>query len=211
VQLLRAHGTSVVHNPLSNARIGSGVANVRAYRDAGITVGIGTDATNTSDSLNMFEATRWAAYLSRLRFADHARWLGPDEVLRMATEGSANAIGLGDVTGRLESGLAADIVFLDLGHITYVPLHDAVRQLVFGESGAAVAGVMINGELILWDGRMLTIDEPALRRKAKEASERLRKSNAGARALAEKLEDYVGTFCIAQSRIVGECAACARI
>ena len=67
VALLADHGTSVVHNPLSNARLGSGVADIRTYRDAGMNVGIGTDATNTSDSLNMFEATRWASYFSRLR------------------------------------------------------------------------------------------------------------------------------------------------
>jgi guanine deaminase len=208
VALLADHGTSVVHNPLSNARLGSGVADIRTYRDAGINVGIGTDATNTSDSLNMFEATRWASYLSRLRNVEIEQWVSADEVIAMATAGSAKAIGFGDVTGRLEAGYAADVVFLDLAHVTYTPINDIVRQIVFSESGAALASVMIAGKRVLWDGEMLTIDEAGLRRRVNEASERLIQSNHGARALAEKLESFVGTFCVAQSRRVAACGVC---
>jgi guanine deaminase len=208
IALLADHGASVVHNPLSNARIGSGVADIRGYRDAGINVGIGTDATNTSDSLNMFEATRWASYLSRLRNVEPASWVTADEVIAMATEGSAKAIGFDDVTGRLEAGYAADIVFLDLTHITYTPLNDIVRQIVFSESGAALTGVMIAGHRVLWDGKLLTIDEAGLRRRANEASARLIESNRGARELAEKLEGFIGSFCVAQSRRVATCGVC---
>lgn len=208
VKLLADHGASVIHNPLSNARLGSGVADIRSYHDAGVNVGVGTDATNTSDSLNMFEATRWASYLSRLRHVDLERWVGPEEVLAMATTGSAAAIGFGGAIGRIDIGYAADILFLDLAHITYVPLNDVMRQIVFGESGAALAGVMINGRKILWEGKMQTIDETALRARVEEANERLIRSNADARALSEKLEDYVGAFCVAQSRKIATCGAC---
>jgi cytosine/adenosine deaminase-related metal-dependent hydrolase len=91
----------------------------------------------------MFEATRWASYLSRLRHVELERWVSADEVLAMATSGSATAIGFGDVIGRLAPGCAADIVFLDLADITYTPLNDVVRQIIFSESGAAIAAVMI--------------------------------------------------------------------
>ena len=208
VVLIADHGASVVHNPLSNARLGSGVADIRTYRDAGINIGIGTDATNTSDSLNMFEATRWASYLSRLRHVELERWVSADEVLAMATSGSATAIGFGDVIGRLAPGYAADIVFLDLADITYTPLNDVVRQIVFSESGAAIAGVMIAGRKVMWDRKIVTIDESRLRRQAEEASERLIRSNSEARSLTEALERFVGTFCVAQSRRIATCGVC---
>ena len=208
VALIADHGASVVHNPLSNARLGSGVADIRTYRDAGINVGIGTDATNTSDSLNMFEATRWASYLSRLRHVELERWVSADEVLAMATSGSATAIGFGDVIGRLAPGCAADIVFLDLADITYTPLNDVVRQIIFSESGAAIAGVMIAGRKVMWDRKIVTIDESRLRRQAEEASERLIRSNSEARSLSEALEGFVGTFCVAQSRRIATCGVC---
>ena len=86
-----------------------------------------------------------------------------------------------------------------------------MRQIVFGESGAAIAGVMINGRKVLWDGKMQTIDEAKLRSRVEEASQRLIRSNADARALSERLEDFIGAFCVAQSRRLGPCGACGAI
>src|SRR6185312_6161317 len=191
-------GCAVVHNPMSNLRIGSGVAPVRAMLDAGLRVGIGTDASNTSDGQNMFEAARLAAYLSRSSTPETARWLSVEETLRLATTASAEILGFEKV-GRLAAGWKADIVFLDLGHITYVPLRHPARQLLFAESGAAVASVMIDGRFVLRDGRFLTIDEAALKRKAEAAAARLDAANAGAARLADAIAEAVGLFCIGQS------------
>jgi len=192
-------GCSVSHNPMSNLRIGSGVAPVRAMLRAGLRVGIGTDGTSTSDGQNMFEATRLAALLSRLTTPDYAHWLSAQETLRLATTGSAGVLGFRDI-GRLAPGYRADIVFLDLGHITYVPLRDPVLQLVLAESGAAVESVMIDGRLVLDRGRLTTIDEAKLRRDAVAAAARLDETNAAAAAFAHKIADVVGAFCIGQGR-----------
>src|SRR5207247_5021052 len=116
---LAAAGAGVVHNPMSNPRLGSGVAPCRALLDAGVHLGIGTDASNSSDGQNMFEALRLAAFLSRVSDADYGRWLSAEEVFRAATEGSAKILNF-DRIGRLEPGYRADIVFLDIGHINYV-------------------------------------------------------------------------------------------
>ena len=194
-------GASVVHNPLSNLRFGSGIAPVRELLERGVNVGIGTDATSTADTLNMFEATRLTTFLSRVATFDYPRWLGPDEVLCMATEGSARALGFGDVVGRLEPGCKADIVFLDLAYIHYVPLHDIVRQVVFAENGAAIAGVMVGGRMVFDGKTVLTIDERKLRADASEAAERHQMATAEARRFAAKLEDYVGAFCATQARL----------
>jgi len=192
-------GAGVVHNPMSNLRLGSGVAPARALLDAGVRVGIGTDASNTSDGQNMFEAQRLAALLSRVADADPVRWLSVEEAFRAATEGSASILGF-DHIGRLEPDYRADIVFLDIAHINYVPLRDPLRQLVLAENGAAIDSVMIDGRFVLRAGRMLTLDETRLRRQVEAAVERLDAANAGAKAAAEPFQDLVGHFCLAHAR-----------
>ena len=192
-------GVGVVHNPMSNLRLGSGVAPARALLEAGVRLGIGTDASNTSDGQNMFEAQRLAAFLSRVGDADYGRWLSVEEVFRAATEGSAGILGF-DRLGRLEPGYRADIVFLDISHINYVPLRNPLRQVVLTENGAAIHSVMVDGRFVLRDGRMLTIDEAHLRRQAEAAVARLDAANTEAARAAEPFRDLVGHFCVAHAR-----------
>jgi 5-methylthioadenosine/S-adenosylhomocysteine deaminase len=196
IKRLADRGCAIAHNPPSNLRLGSGVAALREMLDAGLRVGIGTDASNTSDGQNMFEAARLAAYLSRLRGPDFARWVSADEAFALATEGSASVLGF-DKIGKLATGYAADIVFLRLDAPNFVPLRDATIQTVFGESGAAIDKVMIGGRLVLADGKMLTIDEAKLRRDAEAAAARLDATNAGAKSAAAEMSKFVGTFCLA--------------
>lgn len=192
-------GASIVHNPMSNLRLGSGVAPTRALLDAGVRLGIGTDASNTSDGQNMFEALRLAAYLSRVSDADSNRWLSAQEAFRAATEGSAAILGF-EKLGRIEPGYKADIVFLNLGHINYVPLRSPLLQVAFAENGAALESVMIDGRFVLRDGRMLTVDEAAVRRRATAAAERLDAANAQSARDAEPFQALVGHFCLAHAR-----------
>ena len=195
LSLLADRGASVVHAPVSNMRFGSGLAHLRPMLERGINVGVATDAANSSDQLNMFEAARLAALISRVQTPDFAAWLGPEEVLRMATTGSARAMGFDGAIGEIAPGYKADIVFLDLGHINYVPCHDLVRQIVFTENGAAVDSVMIGGRLVLDHGRLTTADEKKLRRDASAAAERLYSANTAARSFAKQLQGFVGEFC----------------
>jgi len=203
MQRIADAGGAIAHNPLSNLRLGSGLAAVRAMLECGLAVGIGTDATNTSDTQNMFEAARLAAYLSRLRGSDYAQWLSADEAFTLATAGSARVLGFDGKLGAIAPGAFADLVLLDLAHINYVPLRDALLQLVNGESGAAIDAVMVGGRFILRGGRLLWVDESKLRRDAESARERLDNANEGALRVARALEGWVGAFCIAQARAPG--------
>lgn len=203
MQRIADAGGAIAHNPLSNLRLGSGLAAVREMLDCGVAVGIGTDAVTTSDTQNMFEAARLAAFLSRLRGPDYARWISASEAFTLATAGSARVLGFDGKLGTIAPGAFADLVFLDLGHINYVPLRDALLQLVNGESGAAIDSVMVGGRFILQDGRLLTVDEAKLRRDAEEARARLDAANAGSMRIARSLEEWVGAFCIAQARTPG--------
>jgi 5-methylthioadenosine/S-adenosylhomocysteine deaminase len=114
----------------------------------------------------------------------------------MATAGSARALGMETLIGRLAPGFKADIVFLDRDNANYVPLVDAVNQVVMAEDGTAVDSVMIGGRMVLERGRLTTIDEQALHARAHAAWERLSAANAEAIALSRRLEELVGSFCV---------------
>jgi 5-methylthioadenosine/S-adenosylhomocysteine deaminase len=178
-------------------RLGNGVARVRRMLERGVTVGIGTDGANCSDNQNVFEAMRLASFVSRIQGFDPSRWLTTAETLRLATEGGARALGFGETIGRIAPGAKADIVFLDLTHLNYVPLHDAINQIVHAEDGTAVESVMIGGRFVVERRRLTTVDPAKLATRAQSAIERLRAANAPTRELCERLSEAVGKFCSA--------------
>ena len=200
IKRLGGAGGSVAHNPPSNIRLGAGIAAAREMLDAGVRVGIGTDSPSSSDTQNMFEAMRWASYLSRIATSDYRRWLSAEEVFTLATQGGARVLGMSDHIGRLAPGYRADIVLLDLRRPDFVPLNDALLQLVFSEAGAAVDTVMIDGRVVLDRGRLVTVDEEKVRSAAEAAAARLKDANAGLAATARSLEGFVGAFCLGLAR-----------
>jgi len=201
IQRLTDRGAAVAHNPLSNLRLGSGIAPVHALHAAGVGLAIGTDGANTSDSQSVFEALRLAAYLSRVRTGDAREWLSVDDVFRMATEGGAALLGFPHIV-RIAEGYQADIVFLDLTHVSYVPLHDVPLQVVNGESGLAIDGVMVGGRWVLRDGRMISVDEARLRSQVAETAERLAAATAARQDASRALEPYLTAFCLSQAQLL---------
>ncbi len=193
-------GSSMAHNPGSNLRLGSGISPVRAMLDRGINVGIGTDGSNCSDNQNMFDAMRMAAFVSRVVSPEYTTWLETADVIDMATVGGAETLGLGDQIGRLEPGYCADIVFLDLTNVNFVPFNDPTNQIVFSEDSSAVKSVMIGGRMILDDGRFTTFDYRKMLADVEAAVVRLRGATADMKELAVKLEDVVGSYCVGLAR-----------
>jgi guanine deaminase len=195
MKLLGDKGASVAHNPGSNMRLGNGIADMRGLLDARVNVGIGTDGASCSDNQNMYENMRLASMASKVQGPDWQRWITTDEVLEAATVGSARALGLGDKIGKLEKGYKADIVFLDLGHVNWIPCNDPTNQIVHTEDGSGVHSVMIGGRMVVENRKLLTIDLAQLATKAEKARERLEAANRPAKALGDKLARVVGTFC----------------
>jgi guanine deaminase len=193
--LLGRKGAQVSHNAGSNLRLGSGVAAVREYIRHGVTVGIGTDGSASSDNQNMFEAMRYAAFVSRIRGLPPEEWVSTAEAFQMATEGSARILGMQGFIGKIAKGYKADLVLLDLDTPNYMPLNNATHQLVFTEDGTAVDKVLIGGKLVVIRGRAIGIDHAALAAQAQEAVERLSALNAQARHFAERIEPMVSNFC----------------
>lgn len=195
LQALQASGAMVIHNPLSNLRLGSGIAPVRRMLQHQVGVAVGTDASNTSDGQNLFEAIRMTAYLSRLATPDWAEWIGADEAWQLASQGGARAMGLAGRLGQVAPGYLADLTLVDLRSPHCVPLRHLLKQTVFGESGAGVRRVMVNGRTVFADGRVLGIDEAALRKRAQAAAQRLDAALADARASTAHLNPWLAAFC----------------
>jgi 5-methylthioadenosine/S-adenosylhomocysteine deaminase len=189
------HGASVAHNPGSNMRLGSGLADTRAMLERRVNLGIGTDGANCADNQNMYEAMRLASFVSKVQGPDWQRWLTTREAALAATEGSARTLGFGDRIGRLAPGYKADIVLLDLDHPNWLPFNDPVNQLVHTEDGTAVASVMIGGRLVVDNRRVVTVDLEKLRDRVAAARERLAAANADNQRLYEALEPVVGSYC----------------
>ena len=187
-------GASLSHNPGSNLKLGSGIADFRRMLDHGINVAIGTDGTASSDNLNVFEAMRLAAYLTRVQDHPTDRWVSAREAFRAATEGGAKALGF-DRIGRLAPGYKADVVFIDLGALQYVPMNDFIQQLVFAEDGTGVDSVMVGGRMVMEHGRLTTVDLARVRHQAEEAVARLAAANAESKVACEALAPFVGQFC----------------
>jgi guanine deaminase len=191
---LADQGASVSHNPGSNALLGNGIADARRMLELGVNLAIGTDGANCCDNQNMYESMRLASYVSHVRGPEWQRWLTPQEIVRAATEGSARALGF-DRLGRIEPGYHADIVFLDLAAINWIPLNDPVNQLVHTEDGSSVDSVMVGGRMVVKDRKVIGIDLTRLAAQAQAAQARLAEVNAPNKTLYDKLESVVGSFC----------------
>jgi len=202
METIASLGGTLAHNPGSNLRLGNGIADMRRAVIAGVTVGVGTDGSSSSDNQNMFEAMRLAAFLSRAYDRPAAEWFSAAEALRLATEGSAAVLGMAGIIGKIAPGYKADLVFLDLDHVNLVPLNNAVQHLVNAEDGAAVRDVMIGGRFVMKDRELPGIDWPAIAARARGAASRLTEANAPVRAAAERLAPVVDHFCVG----LGRCA-----
>jgi guanine deaminase len=195
MRLLAERGAQVAHNPGANLRLGSGIGAARDYLRHGVTLGIGTDGCHCSDNQNMFEAMRAASFVSRVRGLPPQEWLSTHEAFQLATEGSARVLGFQDQIGRIAKGYKADLVLLDLDHVNFMPLNNAVNQIVHAEDGCGVDKVLIGGRLVVSGGSVIGIDKRALAAKADAAVERLHGLNAQARRFAEMIEPIVVNFC----------------
>jgi cytosine/adenosine deaminase-related metal-dependent hydrolase len=170
IRLVADSGAAVVHNPLSNLKLGSGVCPVPAYLAAGVPLALGTDGSASADGVDMFLTLRMAALQHTLWGEDHERWPRAADAWQMATQGGAVALG-DQHLGRIAEGSRADIALLDLGSRFFTPLNDPLYHLVFSGASEAVDSVMIGGRWVLRKGILTTVDEPAILAEARELAE----------------------------------------
>jgi 5-methylthioadenosine/S-adenosylhomocysteine deaminase len=172
IRTLQHSHSGVAHNPSSNMKLASGIAPVKRMLDLGLKVGIGTDGTASNNDLDMFEEIRLASFLSKIGTSDPTA-LPAATALLMATRIGAEAIHLGDITGSLEPGKRADLILVDLSPIHNQPhfrrTNDAIyAQLVYASKSNDVSDVMINGQWVMRDHELLTIDTAEIIKQSQE-------------------------------------------
>jgi len=155
--------------PVSNLKLAQSVAKVEELMDAGVTVGLGTDGAASNNSFDMFESMKVAGLLQKAISGDPSA-LPSREVLEMATIRGAEALGLEEKVGSLEVGKRADIILIDLKKPNLVPLHDLCAGLVYSAHGCDVDGVIVDGEVVMENREVKTLDEEAVIEEAQDAA-----------------------------------------
>ncbi|MEX0406750.1 amidohydrolase [Aquibium sp. LZ166] len=160
--LMGQAGVSVVHNAVSNLKLGAGVAPVRRLMDAGVSLALGTDGVSSNDTASIFDVMRAAGLLHGASGPDSSTWLSAAEILRAATLGGARSAMIEDDCGSLEPGKAADMILIDLNDCAFMPLNDVAKHLVYAANGSNVRTAIVAGEVVMRDRRMARFDEDAL-------------------------------------------------
>jgi 5-methylthioadenosine/S-adenosylhomocysteine deaminase len=177
MDMLAKTGSSVVHNPICNMYLGSGIAAVPALLRKGVNVDLGSDGGTCGSSHDMFGVMKAAALLHKVSTLD-PKAITAHQVLKMATVGGARAVGMESTLGSIEVGKSADVFLLDLRKLYSAPIGDLISNIVFYASPANVDSVLVNGNLVVEKGEVLTIDEERLvensQRRSDEIESRVR-------------------------------------
>jgi 5-methylthioadenosine/S-adenosylhomocysteine deaminase len=158
MQILKRTRTNVAHCPSSNLKLGSGIAPITEMLERGISVSLGADGAACNNRLDMFTEMRTAALLQKALHGPEA--MPASRALRMATIDGANAIGIGDEVGSVETGKKADLILISLAKLELTPRPvDIVSGIVYASQPSDVRTVIIDGQLVESDGKLLTLDE----------------------------------------------------
>lgn len=158
IQILAKTGATVVHNPLSNLRLGSGIAPILKYLQAGINVSFGCDGASSNDSQDLLEAIKIGSILHNVTDSDYQNWITPRQAVEMASLGGAKGLALDEQLGSLTVGKKADLVLYDLTSLSLLPRTDPIGLLVLGRPVNVVNCAWVNGKQIIDNGKFTTID-----------------------------------------------------
>jgi 5-methylthioadenosine/S-adenosylhomocysteine deaminase len=173
MECLRKTGASVLYNPDSNMKLGSGIAPIVQYRRFGVPVGLGTDGAASNNDLSMFGAMDIGTKLQKLANEDAAAMVALD-ALQLATIEGARAIGMESEIGSLEVGKCADLISIRTNFPHLHPLHSIPSQLVHSCQGLEVDTVVCDGEILLQKGAFLRLSETDVYEKAEKITQQLR-------------------------------------
>ncbi|GCC10276.1 5-methylthioadenosine/S-adenosylhomocysteine deaminase [archaeon] len=167
MNLIKMRGVSIAHSPVSNMKLASGIAPVPEYIKKGINVALGTDGCASNNNLDMFEEIKISALLHKIASGDPSA-LKAYSALEMATINAARALGLEKETGSLEIGKRADIIIVDFQNPNLKPLSNPVSHLVYSARGCDVSTTIVNGDILMLDGELRTLDENRVMKFAEE-------------------------------------------
>ncbi|MBD2454367.1 amidohydrolase [Nostoc sp. FACHB-87] len=171
IEILAETQSTVVHNPLSNLRLGSGIAPILKYRQAQVNVTFGCDGASSNDSQDLLEAIKIGSILHNTTERDYQYWITPRQATEMAALGGAKGLNMSDKIGSLNVGKQADLVLYDLTSLSLLPRTDPIGLLVLGRPTNAVDSVWVNGKQIVANHQVTTINVDELRQELFQRSQ----------------------------------------
>jgi 5-methylthioadenosine/S-adenosylhomocysteine deaminase len=185
IEIMRKRDVKVSHNIVSNLKLANGISPVPDLIREGVTVSLGTDSASSNNSLDMFETMKFAALSQKFRYGDPTV-LPASQTFRMATIEGGKALCWDDL-GWLKPGFLADIVTVEIGEPHVRPLYDEYSHLVYAVKASDVSNVVVNGDLVVEDGSLTTLDRDRLleevNKKALELGDRALKLKKGGKPL----------------------------
>ena len=170
IALLAESAACVVHNPVSNQKLGAGIAPVPALLQAGVPVALGSDGASSNDSQNMFETIKSSAILHRIANRPDA-WPSAEDALAMCWVGGSTV--MGQAVGKIAPGFKADLTIMNTDSFFLGPKEQLINQLVYSELGMSVDTVIVDGRVVLSGGRIRTIDTDAILAEGQELANRI--------------------------------------
>jgi len=170
--ILKKNNVGIAHNPESNMKLASGIAPVPEMLASGIPVALGTDGASSNNNLDMLQEMRSCALLHKVN-SMNPTVLPAYQALEMATANGAKALNLDNETGRLQAGLKADMILLNLGESHMIPVHDVLANVVYSAQASDVDTVIIDGTVVMENRKIITFDEEEVLNQAARAAARL--------------------------------------
>jgi 5-methylthioadenosine/S-adenosylhomocysteine deaminase len=172
IDLVAQRNAIIIHCPISNMYLASGIAPITELWRRGVSVALATDGPGSNNSQDMMEVLKFTACLQKVGTLD-AMSLLPEDVLQMATRSGAQAMGLEQEIGSLEVGKKADITLVDLNAPHIMPVHRVPSALVYNAHGGDVDTVIVDGRVLMRNKQVLFLDEGALLAECRAANRRL--------------------------------------
>ncbi|MEM3653680.1 MAG: amidohydrolase, partial [Candidatus Bathyarchaeia archaeon] len=174
IEILKQNKVSVAYNPTSNMKLASGIAPITRLLNASIVVGLGTDSILSNNNLDIIEEMRFASFLQRVNELN-ATALSANQVLRMATIEGAKCLRMDNEIGSIEVGKKADIILIDLNKPHLIPLFlnpkmNVIEQIVYSANGSDVDTVIVDGEVLMHNREVKTLNEDEVKEKAQKAA-----------------------------------------
>lgn len=167
IKKLNKEFVNVAHCPVSNLRLGCGVAKINSFLKNGINVSLGTDGQGSGSNLDMFETMKCASLLQK-GINEDATCMPAYEIIKMATINGAKALGIDDKTGSIEEGKNADLIILDLDSVTTQPINDAFSNIVYNAKGNNVITTISNGKVLMENRKINFESEKEIYRRCDE-------------------------------------------
>jgi 5-methylthioadenosine/S-adenosylhomocysteine deaminase len=175
IAIVKARDAGIAHCPQSNMKIAAGVAPIPKLLKAGVRVGLGTDGPASNNDLNLFEEMDTALKLQKITTMDAAA-LHAREAVEMATIGGARALHMEDAIGSIEAGKKADLIVIGLDAPNAIPLYDVYSHIAYALKASDVESMVVNGQVLMSERRLLTLDTLAIAARARELRRQVAKN-----------------------------------